>query len=486
MKWTFLTSLISCLLFESILLGQGCPIPPSNNFRNNGTGGTCLAGVTIPSGKQHTGRFTFQNNTGFTTNQYLDKVLLNGQLYQQGQVLYIQASTIWFGGYNASSKDLCFYGNSNNDNAVPAGKWTLFFRDVNTQALTTCINTIDASGNSSTFSSGAISGDQTICSGGNPVTLTSSSAASSCSGVTYQWRQSTTSSMDGYVDITNATSTTYTPPSGSLTQTTYFIRVATCSSSSVSSSTDPVTVSVVSLSGTQTIPKGSTTTFSSSISGGTWTSDNTSIATVNGTSGVVTAVNTGTTIIKYTVNGTTCSRSFTVTNPLPVTWLSFTGKPAGKQVVLDWSTATEINSLDFRVMHSTDGSGWKEIGSVTAAGNSTSTHNYRFIHTSPADGQNTYQLLQRDIDGRSEYSRVVKVMIGKGESGLFVYPNPVEDHQIRVQLKTGATIILYNTIGAEVYRQPVPMGTNTLTLPNLPAGVYRLRAGKETVPLIIQ
>lgn len=56
------------------------------------------------------------------------------------------------------------------------------------------------------------------------------------------------------------------------------------------------------LSGFQNICAiGATTTFSSTISGGTWSSSNTAVATVNATTGVVTAVAAGSATISYTV-----------------------------------------------------------------------------------------------------------------------------------------------------------------------------------------
>ncbi|NLK92690.1 MAG: BspA family leucine-rich repeat surface protein, partial [Bacteroidales bacterium] len=54
------------------------------------------------------------------------------------------------------------------------------------------------------------------------------------------------------------------------------------------------------LSGTQTICVGNTTNFSSSITGGTWSSSHTNIATVHPTTGVVTGVSAGQATISYT------------------------------------------------------------------------------------------------------------------------------------------------------------------------------------------
>ena len=73
------------------------------------------------------------------------------------------------------------------------------------------------------------------------------------------------------------------------------------------------------LSGNQGVFLGATTTFTSSITGGTWTSSNTSVATVNATTGVVTGVATGTATITYTITGSAACSSTVVTGTRTVT-----------------------------------------------------------------------------------------------------------------------------------------------------------------------
>jgi PKD repeat protein len=64
-----------------------------------------------------------------------------------------------------------------------------------------------------------------------------------------------------------------------------------------------------SIGGTTTLTVGSTTTLSSATSGGVWSSSNTSVATINPSTGLVTAVGTGTTTISYTVTNACGSAS---------------------------------------------------------------------------------------------------------------------------------------------------------------------------------
>ena len=67
-----------------------------------------------------------------------------------------------------------------------------------------------------------------------------------------------------------------------------------------------------SISGSTSICGGSTTTLTSSLSGGKWSSSNTAVATINETTGVVTAISAGTTTITYKTECAQGSVSFTV------------------------------------------------------------------------------------------------------------------------------------------------------------------------------
>jgi hypothetical protein len=73
------------------------------------------------------------------------------------------------------------------------------------------------------ITAGSIAGDQTICSGGNPVAFTQTTAATGGTGTfTYQW-QSAVSPFSTYTDIAVATSPIYDVPAG-LTATTKYRR----------------------------------------------------------------------------------------------------------------------------------------------------------------------------------------------------------------------------------------------------------------------
>lgn len=176
----------------------------------------------------------------------------------------------------------------------------------------------------------------------------------------------------------------------------------------------------------------------------------------------------------------------TANGPLPVTWLSFTATKKESTSVLNWSTATEQNTSDFVVQHSTGGNDWKTLGTVRAAGNATSRRDYSFIHQTPVSGYNYYRLIQRDQDGLFAYSKVVSAVMGAGDMVLKVFPNPVQEGKLTVLLKEVMAVQLFDASGRQVLSQRLNAGLQTMNVAGLPAGVYYLKAGAEAVSVIIQ
>jgi hypothetical protein len=112
-----------------------------------------------------------------------------------------------------------------------------------------------------------------------------------------------------------------------------------------------------------------------------------------------------------------------LSTPLPVELISFKAKAQNQEVLLTWSTATEINNKDFTIERSQNAKDWSGIGTVNGAGNSTIKVDYQFIDEKPKQGMLYYQLKQTDFDGNYKYSSVVSVDLEKA-SELSVYPNP--------------------------------------------------------------
>ncbi|MBL0153130.1 MAG: T9SS type A sorting domain-containing protein [Chitinophagaceae bacterium] len=171
---------------------------------------------------------------------------------------------------------------------------------------------------------------------------------------------------------------------------------------------------------------------------------------------------------------------------LPVSWLSFTAVKHDQVVWLNWSTVSERNSRDYTIQHSVNGQQWSDIGNLPAAGNSNSVSIYSFTHHQPVTGINYYRLVETDMDGHATYSKVVVVIFTTEAKPLIVYPNPVSDGRLNVQVQQTETIRLYNHLGELVMTKEFQPGTQVWDLSRLARGVYILKAGKETERIVIQ
>lgn len=170
---------------------------------------------------------------------------------------------------------------------------------------------------------------------------------------------------------------------------------------------------------------------------------------------------------------------------LPVRWQSFTAQVVSGQVMLNWSTAQEMNNRDFRVEHSTDQNNWTAITTMAGAGNSNSTRRYQYLHETPASGRNFYRIRQTDMDGSYSFTEIRSVSISKTQTALRIMGNPVSNGVLRFSLLTeGAQqVTLYHADGRAVWSGKLGTGVHEVRTAGLAKGTYLLRcaAGSEQV-----
>jgi hypothetical protein len=171
---------------------------------------------------------------------------------------------------------------------------------------------------------------------------------------------------------------------------------------------------------------------------------------------------------------------------LPVSWLSFTAQKQEGKVLLNWSTASEQNARSFIVQHSIDASSWSNTGTLAATGNSAAVQQYFFTHSNPVIGNNYYRILQEDMDGKIAYSKVISLQYTSQLRQIIVYPNPVKDGLLHLQLQQAATVFIYKNTGELVMSMQLPAGTQQLDMGRLAKGVYQLKAGSETMQVVLQ
>jgi len=162
---------------------------------------------------------------------------------------------------------------------------------------------------------------------------------------------------------------------------------------------------------------------------------------------------------------------------LPVTWISFEAEVKGNSTVLTWATAEEFNNAGFEIERSDDGILFNQIGKVDPASAAVAVHNYYFHDDNPVKGINYYRIRQVDIDGGYSYSVIRTVAYQHLVSDIRVWPNPVNDDRITIELGNNVergVIRMINSSGSVVYTQS--FGENdyraTMSSSGLNPGIY--------------
>lgn len=101
-----------------------------------------------------------------------------------------------------------------------------------------------------------------------------------------------------------------------------------------------------------------------------------------------------------------------------------------KNAVIYWKTADEINSKEFKILHSNDIAHWDVLTTVPATRVNTGQLNeYSYTHRTPGVGKHYYKLAQVDWDGKETYSKINTVLFEGSGLSVTAYPNPVTDNQ---------------------------------------------------------
>jgi hypothetical protein len=166
-------------------------------------------------------------------------------------------------------------------------------------------------------------------------------------------------------------------------------------------------------------------------------------------------------------------------NPLPVEFIFFNTHCENGKVLLTWKTAQEFNSSHFNVERSSNGSNWSAIGTIPAAGNSSTERTYTYTDNTPLPG-GLYRIAQHDLDGNNKYSIIVHSSCD-GTENMKLWPNPARLMtwvSIVTQAASPVNIRLYDNKGAIVHTQKanLSIGNNQLPIPlhRLSNGIYEV------------
>jgi hypothetical protein len=174
------------------------------------------------------------------------------------------------------------------------------------------------------------------------------------------------------------------------------------------------------------------------------------------------------------------SGSCTIT---PVTLMSFTAEKTPQNVLLKWSTASEVNFSHFVVERSTDAINFYQLGIVYGSGESKHKIDYTYADNSDNQGIVYYRLKQVDIDGSFKYSPVSSVNVDI-TSPVFIYPSD-GDLTIQFTTKGEATYTIIDMMGKTIYSGNRTSNESLITVSksNFRTGIYivKVQMGAEMV-----
>ncbi len=168
-----------------------------------------------------------------------------------------------------------------------------------------------------------------------------------------------------------------------------------------------------------------------------------------------------------------------ITQTLPVELANFSLTKKDTKAHLSWRTLSEANSDFFQIEHSSNGFDFSVIGEMEAAGFSTRSIDYHFMHENPAAGINYYRLKQLDFDGTYTYSRTLSVKFDEKPVFSF-YPNPVRNRmqiELPEELQEVSTLQVFDLLGKMMLEYDMPPGESNhiLDTGNLPPGHYFIK-----------
>jgi hypothetical protein len=175
---------------------------------------------------------------------------------------------------------------------------------------------------------------------------------------------------------------------------------------------------------------------------------------------------------------------------LPVSWYKLVAERENENsVIINWTTAQEINNDYFVVERSTDMQTWEEAGTVKGFGNSSNkqSYTYRDFHSSTANTY--YRIKQVDYDGTTSFSPLLTVAASTDDNAL----KPViisKHHEFTVTTNNTADQVEVKVIrlNGQVAFQKTVVINEPVLLTSLQSGTYIIVAtasGQESVKKIL-
>ncbi|MEO8763708.1 MAG: hypothetical protein ABI416_05445 [Ginsengibacter sp.] len=208
----------------------------------------------------------------------------------------------------------------------------------------------------------------------------------------------------------------------------------------------------------------------------------------------------GNTIVDFSVENIPASYAvnrFRITfKPLAVLDCRFTSvkaAQANKDIKIEWKVENELNIIEYVIEKSKNGMQFTNLSATRPTLNSEPSPVYIITDIHAFEGYNYYRIKSVDQKEKTKYTHIVKVWMGKGRHGITIYPNPVVNGVIGIQLNNMQAgkyaVILLNNSGEKMFDKIIDHAEGSSTEfmamdKSMPHGTYQLqiiKPGNEIV-----
>lgn len=177
-------------------------------------------------------------------------------------------------------------------------------------------------------------------------------------------------------------------------------------------------------------------------------------------------------VINASVTCTPCST-------LPLNLLSFTGAKKDGYNLLQWKTANEINTNNFVLQYSVDGSNFKNAYNIAAIGSGNNNYQQKDNGEWIKDALIFYRLKMIDNDGQFTFSNIVTIKNNKASKlASTIYPNPTKENcklTIGERNLIGTSAQVFDIAGKLLQTKTIAYNTQVIYMNNYLPGVYLIK-----------
>lgn len=171
--------------------------------------------------------------------------------------------------------------------------------------------------------------------------------------------------------------------------------------------------------------------------------------------------------------------------PLPIKWLDVSARWQNNTVAVSWQTTNEIQVEKYTIMHSLDGINWESLGSIPAKGNA--ANQYQYLHLNPVLAQHFYRIIENELSGNTNYSKVVSVNHSGYTQSISLYPNPSSaNDKVVLVLSNASWIQIWQSNGVLIASKYYEAGTHFINSKGFTPGYYIISNGQQNLRWVIQ